>query len=528
MARSRSVVRSVSAPTGGLNVVDQIQAMPRGDALVLKNWLPQQYGVKCRKGWSEWAINLGTQVNTILPYHPDREDLASYRLFGITDSAIYNVTSSTDTPVSVFTLSGADSAGRFTGTMFTNTAGAFLAACSHTGGYFTYDGSTWLQRVAGAAAGEINGVDPDDLVFVASWKRRLWFVEKDSTNAWYLATDAIAGTITKLELGPFVKRGGKLSFITNWTIDAGEGIDDLIVFAFEGGDVLIYKGTDPGSSSTFALVGSWFAGGLPAGRRCFSQFGGDILILTETGLIPISYVTRGGQSFLRAGETEFIRKVQPAIAQQVSSSPLSLGWDVTLSPKDDLLMVHLPPGVTGRNQQYALSTTVNGWCLFEDIPMRCAAVANNFLWFGTEDGRVCKALDGYFDAVAYGETTGNGISGTIQPAYSYFGLPGMYKHFQMVRPTFIATDLPGVSADVACDYAPREPSVSTIATDVIPAQWDTAIWDAATWDGAQNVYQNWLGAEGWGYVGAAYIKTYCVGETLLASIDYMMEPGGPL
>jgi hypothetical protein len=528
LAAKRHFTRSNPAPVGGLNVRDAINSMAVTDAVVLTNWIPQQYGVRCRKGYRVSTTGLGGPCQSILSYQPDQEPVINYRLFAITDSAIYDVTTPTNAPVSSFTLNATDDYGRFSSIMFTNSAGSFLLAASQAGGYFTYDGVAWVRRESGDATGKIAGIDPNDIVFVTSWKRRTWFVEKDSTNAWYLPTDQITGEATKFELGPFVKRGGKLAFIVNWTIDAGEGIDDLIVFVFEGGDVLIYKGTDPASASTFSIVGSYYIGAIPVGRRGHSAFGGDVLIVSELGLQPLSYVTRGGQSILRTQATDYLNKIQPRIAELVSSLSNFNGWDITLFAKENLLLVQIPPGPTGSKEQYALYTNNNQWCKFEGLPMICATAAGDKFWFGTASGEVCEGFSGYFDAVPYGQNIGSGIAGAIQPAYSYFGFPGMSKQFHMVRPTFIATDRPGYDIAMIADFQPAETAGVPVSAVPSGALWDTAIWDQSYWAGAQNVFADWASVGSVGFAGSLYIVTNCIGDTTLASIDYMFEPGGVL
>jgi hypothetical protein len=531
-ARKRHAVISAPSPIGGLNVRDAINQMPGNDALDLINWIPQQYGLRTRKGWKEWCINVGgapgDAVRTIMSYQPDRENPSSYKLFGVTDNAIYDCTSEANNPAVSSLLNGFDNEGRLSYTMLANSAGVFLLACSHVGGYRYYNGATWSVPTFGGGAGQISGINPQNLVFVTTWKRRTWFIEKDSQSAWYSATDAITGALTELDLGPFAKSGGKLAFIATWTIDAGEGIDDFIVFGFENGDLLIYKGTNPASASDFSIVGRYNIGNIPIGRRCFAPLGGDLLVMSELGLQPLSYVTRGGQSLLRAGSTDYLGKIQPRLADLAAATSNQLGWDLILYPRDNLFIVQKPTDGTLLYDQYVLYTNTNTWTMFRNMPMICACVANNEFYFGTEDGRVCKGFTGYFDDVPYGDTVGAGIQGVIQGAYSYFGMTGAYKQFHMARPTFLAADRPTVTCDILADYVYRAPN--TGLPYVIPSGslWDVSLWDSATWGGQLNVYDDWFSVNALGYTGSIFLNTVCVGDTFMASIDTMFEPGGPV
>lgn len=512
---------------GGFNSKSAINSMPATDALTLINWIPEKYGIRCRKGWLEHAINLDGAVRSLIAYQPDKEFYSSRKLFAFTDSSIYDVSGGGDALLPTFALPGLTNYGRFNGAMFTNSAGSFLAACSEGGGYHLYDGLQWRKVVNGTSPGTIKGADPDQFVYVTSWKRRLWFVEANSTNAWYLPTDSITGEATKFELGPFVKSGGRLAYITNWTIDAGEGIDDLVAFVFEGGDVLIYKGTDPDSASTFGLVGNYYIGAVPTGRRGWTMFGGDVLMISELGIQPLSYVTRGGQSMFRTSAVDYLDKIQQLVAQSVSELAGYQGWDMVLYPKENMLLINLPVGVTEQHYQYVMNTNTNGWCVFEGIPMICMATAGDGFYFGTSDGRVGQ-MDGYFDAVKYNESEGFGINGTILPAYNYFGLPGQNKQFTMIRPIFMAVDAPMVDVAVVVDFeSPDLTGLSRVAP-ITGALWDVALWDQDVWGGAMRIFANWYSVGGIGYAGSMYLNTNCVGDTRLVAIDYMFEPGGVL
>lgn len=520
--------QSGPAPVGGLNVRDAINMMASTDAIELKNWVPQQYGVRCRKGYLEWATGMVSEVKTIASYQPDRTATSSYKLFAFTDSNIYDITTSTSTPASVLVLPGTDGYGRWTTTMMANSAGTFLLGCSHVGGYKYYNGTTWTTPTMGAGAGQVNGVDPLNLCFVTTWKRRAWFIEKNTANVWYAPVDSITGTFTKFDLGPFMKHGGSLAFIATWTIDAGEGIDDFIVFGGENGDVLIYKGTDPASASTFSLQGAWYIGAMPLGRRNFEALGGDLLILSEMGLQPLSYVTRGGQSLLRAGSTDYLGKIQPRLAELVADLGDDLGWELTLYPKDNLLVIQKPTGGFATFEQYALYTNTNGWTLFDGMPMTCSHVANNDFYFGASTGKVYLGFSGFFDNVLLGASTGSGIAGLIRPAFSYFGSPGTNKGFLMCRPNFLATDRPSTLVNMVVDYKPYFPQGQPVVGEPGGALWDTAKWDQDKWAGGLNLYQDWYSVGGNGYSGSVALDTVCVGDTFLASIDYIYEMGGAL
>lgn len=529
--RIQHIPTSMPAPIGGLNVRDALNNMPAGDAVALVNWIPQQYGVRCRKGWRRHAIGLVDPVYTVMSYVPDRQVVEETKIFAVTDNDIYDVTARTDAPVSVFTMSGDQDSGYMAYTMFSNIAGTFLVACSHEGGYFVYDGTSWTQPIEGTDPGEINGIDPTELCFVTQWKRRLWFCRKGSDKIYYLATDSITGAITEFDVGPFMKNGGKIAFIANWTIDAGEGIDDLLIVAGENGDILIYKGTNPASAETFALVGVYFIGRLPVGRRGFCSYGGDLLVLSERGIQPMSYVTRGGQSLFRVSSIDYLSKIQPRISDLVAQFSLVKGWSMMIYAKENLLVLTVPIDVTGVYNQYALYTNTNTWTVLQGMPNNGSmGLADSQMFFGTAEGEVIEAFYGFFDNVPYdaSENPGDGIFGVIQPAYSYFGKPGMNKTFHMVRPTFLAAVQPAYSVQMAVDFKYVPPLIPEQFPPGGSSLWDIGLWDIATWGGELVTFNEWKSVGAVGFAGAAIINTITVGDTFMPSIDYVFEPGGIL
>ncbi len=534
-------VRSVPAPVGGLNSRDPIASMPATDAVNLVNWLPDTNGVRCRKGYLEWAKNFPGDIAvegimswfgpaTTIPGGTFLSDPTSMpgKLFAATKTAIYDVTTRTNAPPVSQVLSGSDNAGWFSSVMLTNTAGSFLLACSEADGYFTYDGATWVKRVAGGGAGQINGADPANFVHVSMWKRRAWFVERNTTKAWYLPTDSISGTVNSIDFGPLFKNGGSLSYLANWTIDAGEGIDDLLVVVGSNGDVLVYKGTDPSSSTTFALVGSWYVGQIPVGRRAYTQYGGDLIIVSADGVFPISYVTRGGAAFLQASSKEYTSKIRPTIGEDLRASFTARGWDLLLHPSERILLINVPNYGSVVNKQYAMSTTQNQWAIFQDIPIYSLGSSVGYSFAGTRTGKLLLIFTGFFDNVAYGATVGTGIRGVIQPAFSDFDSPAISKQFVMMRPNFLAGDTPGLQVGINVNYSITPPIGSPTFSVTANSLWDVSLWDSAIWSGGQKVYSAWISVGGVGFAGAASMVTSIVADSVLTSIDYMALAGGPL
>ncbi len=133
----------------------------------------------------------------------------------------------------------------------------------------------------------ITGKNSNTFAYVNLFKERLYFVEKNSLSFWYLPVDSINGAVSEFPLGGIFKNGGYLQAMGTWTIDAGYGVDDLAVFVTSNGEVAVYKGSDPSDPTDWALIGIWNIGQTFA-RKCVFKYGGDILLLTQQGLVPLS------------------------------------------------------------------------------------------------------------------------------------------------------------------------------------------------------------------------------------------------
>ena len=549
-----NVVESAPAPIGGLNARDPINAMPPTDAYNLINWIPQQYGVRVRKGYTDWATGMDGPVTTVMSYFPHYATIPSNlslatlpetlpgQVFGVTDTNIFDITTRGAVGTPVRHMSGIQNAASITWHMFTNAAGSFLMCCSETDGYFFYDGTAWQYPTEGTGTGQIISgspeytCDPHNFCYVLPWNHRLYFIEKNTSHIWYLATDAIYGTATVFDVGPLLKHGGSLAWLYNWTIDAGGVINNYLVICGEMGDILIYGGQDPANPAgfpPFQIMGEWYVGPVPKGRDGFEQIGGDLVILSTMGIYPLSQVTRGGAQVLQATGKEYTTKIQNMLNHDVQSTFNMYGWHLHLIPQENILLVTVP-NVTGIfDNQYALQLVVNEWTILQGIEMQAIDNIAGYTFVGASDGEVQVAFFGNQDDVQIGQTLGNPIYGLIQPAFSYFDrkepdLRGRFKHFLLVRPTFLSTQMPSVETFMNVDFQKTVPAVSPAASTQQGSLFDSALWDRGVWGGDYNTYQDWLDAEGIGFAGSLSMATYTSADTVLTSIDYMFEAGGSL
>ena len=91
------------------------------------------------------------------------------------------------------------------------------------------------------------------------------------------------------------------------------------------GEVIIYGGTDPGRTSTFALIGVWQLGSPIGGTRSMVKYGGDLLLLTYDGLIPMAQALQSSRLDPRIALTD---KIQGAITEATTTYAATFGWQI--------------------------------------------------------------------------------------------------------------------------------------------------------------------------------------------------------
>jgi len=501
-------VASLPAPIGGWNARDSLANMKPTDAVQLVNYFPTATNVVLRGGFQKHATGLPAQVETLMAYN----GATTQSLFAISNGAIYNVTSAGAVGAAVVSgLSGS----RFEWTNVATPGGNFLYAVSGGNNPRLYDGATWTA-ITGVSVPAITGVTTSELDNVCLFKNRLWFIQRNTLKAWYLPTQSVGGAAQLLNLSSVARRGGYLLAMGVWTIDAGFGLDDNLVFVTTQGEIIIYRGTDPANISTWSLVGVWQLGA-PMGRRCLAKMQGDLAYIAFDGLFPLSKALVSARAAPQS--VALTDKIQGAFATATTAYQANFGWEICVAPKYNAVIVNVPVAV-GSQQQYVMNTIVESWCQFTNWPANCFALHKQDLYFGGPD-YVGKAwTDDHAD-------NGLPISANALQAFNYFGARGQKKIFTRARPNLFADGSPSVSIGMNVDFdtADTTAAVAYVAPSS-GALWDTAIWDSSLWQYGQTLTINWQGVTGVGYCGGIAFKSSSKNISLeWAATDVVFMPG---
>lgn len=506
MAQARRVSKTASlqAPTGGLNAKQAIANMKETEAPTMENWFPTPSSVDIRNGYQSYATGITGNVNTLAAYQTGVQK----QLFGASGSSIYNVTAAGAVGAPVITGLGSD---RLQSITMGTAGGYFLMLVNGVDKLVYYDGTTWSQD---GGTLTITGVDTRNIAHINNFKNRVWLIEKNSFHAWYLPVSSIAGAASNFDLSGLFKLGGFLMAMANWTIDNAAGVDDYAAFITSEGEVALYKGTDPSSASTWALVGT-FRMGAPIGRRCFCKAGADVLVLTTDGAFPLSksLLTDRTQQNLAASD-----KISDLINNDVVLYKNNFGWQPIIYPIGNKLIINVPPveGVT--SYQYVMNTQNLSWTKFTGWNAFCFETLGDNLFFG--------GTNGVFQCDTGTSDNGSVINAVVQQAFSYFGSHGTQKKFSMVRPIFLSDGAVNPAVILNTDFNQTRTTVAPSFTSNGGSLWDVSTWDVSPWSNGNNILKQWQSVTGVGFSGGIRIVTQTQGLTCSwESTDFIFEEG---
>ena len=575
---------SVPAPVGGWNGRDSLAQMAPTDAVQMVNWYPTPTDVTMRKGYTVVSTGITGAVHSLMNYNKatsgynlfaaagtviyDAKPSPATSVFtGITNDKFQHVNITNTAGHFLVACNGVDPTLIYDGTAWfkvaTTTTAATISTITYVGAIATLTTATAHNlitgnrvTISGASSSEYNGtfvitktgantftytmastpalnatvvgtytvigitgVDSSTFINVNLFKNRLYFTQKDTLTCWYLDVNSIGGTASPLYFGGIARNGGYLQAMGTWTLDAGQGADDYAVFVTSMGEVIVYNGTDPTSATTWALTGVWQLG-QTFNRRCFFKWSGDLLLLTQDGLVPLASALQSSRLDPRVNLTD---KIYYPISVACTNYFANFGWQINYFASENMLILSIP--TNDGMEQYVMHTITKAWARFTGIQGYCWEVSgDNDMHFGG-DG---------FVATLYTDTSDNGtnISAVVQQAYSYFDSPGQNKRFTMVRPILQSTGgLPAVLCGLSVDFQPIDnlgaisfnPSTQTGST------WDTAKWDTNIWSGGLVTTRIWQGVTGIGFAGSINLTAVAQGiELHWASTDYAMESGGVL
>ncbi len=504
----KSKTVSVAAPWGGWNQRDAIGDMDPLDAVILQNFWPGTSSVILRSGYTQFATGITGDIETLMAYSSGTANT----LFAAAVTSIYDVTSGG--AIGAASLTGLTNA-RWQFVNFTTSGGSYLIGVNGADKAIIWDGSAW-HRDGDGSPYDISNVDTATCANIAVFKNRIWLIQTGSLKAWYLPINAIGGAAVALPMMSLCQDGGYLMAAMTWTLDAGYGVDDNLAFITNRGEVLVWRLTDPTTPTGIALIGV-YALGAPIGRRCWIKYAGDLLLITQDGVVPMSQALQSTRLNQRVSLTD---KIQYAMSAAITTYGNNFGWQLLAYPKGNQLYLNVPVAEGLTQQQYVQNNITKNWCNFTGWEANCWELFQDEPYFGG-NGFVGRAWNG---------TTDNGASipGFALQAFRAYG-GAIQKQCKMIRFHLASDGSPSIYGNVNVDFDTSDTSAQLTSSPISVGLWDVGLWDVAIWGAGLTPSAEWQGATPIGYSFAPLLKTATNGIQLQwTSTDMIFEGGGPL
>lgn len=513
-----------AAPHRGWVESDNAMVAKPGGASVLENWVPTQTGIRMRGGCHA-VSNVGASIVSLIPY----DDGATRKLFAVTPTNIRDATTMDGSEAT--TVVDGFSGGEPVAAQFTTIGDTYLYVVNGVSTPRLFNGSTWQEVTATSSPISIAGTGSDRFSYVWAYQSRLFFVVANSMKIWVLPVGQVGGTavppsgsteapIIDLSLAGVFTKGGRILFGASWSSDSGSGFGDRCVIVTDMGEVAVFEGIDPADPNNWRKVGQYEIAP-PLGPNAHVKVGGDVLIATRSGLIPMSGVA--SKDPLLLDTIAVSRPIAKSWARESTASVTR--WSVR---RWDTAGVVLVMRSSATRECWGAHAETGAWFKITGWDIQTAAMHRGRLYFGGSDGFVRQ-----------GDTTGRDDGAPIMARYR--GLleqaprAGM-KSARLARATFLTGGamrfgLRFITKDTQTwESAPTPWAPIEMPLDV----WDRGRWDNMRWDtGSEEVRieaSQWRSVSAFGHMIAPEVQVVSDAELPslceLLGVDAIVEGGG--
>lgn len=377
-------------------------------------------------------------------------------------------------------------------------------------------GGEALANGAGSLIGGTNmsfaddpGLTTADLNFVWAYKQRLFFIQKDSLDAWYLPVDQVAGELVKLPLGGVFQLGGSLLFGASWSLDAGNqgGLSEQCIFVTTEGEVAVYQGDNPGDANAWSKVGVYRIG-RPRGRKAWVRDGGDLIFATSIGYVRLSEAIR--RELAALGPTAVSYPIEVAWNEAVERRPAP--WSCEIWSSKQMAVVALPTQGEETPAMFLANIRTGAWCRRVNWEGTCLLVFRERLFFGSVDGKVIEAN-------VTGLDEGNPYTGVAVPLFDSVGAPASLKITEMIMAFGMSPVPVNVQTSMQVDFKVNLPPAPDAAPVPVGNEWGNAIWGTSVWGSQPTLSprRQWEAAAGEGYALSPAIQ---ITSGAIVPLDY--------
>lgn len=493
--------KPVPAPLKGLNTRDGHTSLQPDEARYLQNWLPDTQACLVRPGYANWcAVTGASAVPTLASYYGP----SSSNLIGAGAGGLWDVTGTTAVNLVAASTYSSDrwQTALFNGYLYGFNGvdtpwvynGSSVGATGFTGSGLTLSQLNTVSLVRGGNAG------------------RLWFTQNGSADVWYGGSGYITGALTKFQLSQ-IAQGGTCVGIGSWSYDGGSGPYEQTVFIMSTGEILIYQG-DP--ATTFSIVGTYRAPA-PVSLAPWVRIGGELILLTVNGPMPVSYIFRGIGFDLTQLQTW--GKIAPSWQADWKASSGYPGWSAHFL--GGLVYFNVPLS-NSSSKQYVLNTRIPAWTTYTNLPIASMADLNGTLYFGSNSDNHVNIHSGDTD-------NGAQISAISRQGFSYLFGTNRSSQFTGMRPNITANGSAQGQFQIDVDFeaAPITAPIINLTSLAAGAAWGAA-WGSA-WGTPPVSQRQFVSADGYGQAVAPVVAVYSSADSVQwYSTDVIGVQGGIL
>jgi hypothetical protein len=353
----------------------------------------------------------------------------------------------------------------------------------------------WKQDAASDNASFITGpvtappavVNGQGLTHIWKHANRLFFVQGGTMNAWCLPVHAIGGELVFIPLSGAMKRGGSLLFGASWSVDSGSGMDDKCIFVSDMGEIAMFSGTDPTSADNWKQEGCYDIT-RPLGKNAHVKLGGDILIATIDGIVPLTATMQKDVSALSLAAITY--NIEPMWKREFMNKR-TYPWTLAKWDEGSALLISFPGKAS---PTLGIPTTVSAtvgvsnlhtgaWCRYIGWDAVCFMQMHDSLFFGTQDGKIMQAESSGKDDTHWNAATqayeGVNYVCTMVGGWEMFQVPPNQVTWFQARAAFFSSAREPFEPQLAAtvDYQFRIPPPPAPGPD--PGLLD--VWDQGLW-----------------------------------------------
>ena len=488
--RPNSGFLTIPAGIMGLNYVDSIDKMKPAYSLELDNFLPQEGRLEFRKGSTEYDnVNDYTGITDNNPVislvnHSDT-------LIAITTTSLYNTNRKTKINSSDLNYRTGINASEINSVLW---HGYTWICCNNN----TQAPIRLNPRVANQwenteitfnfpytfSSEETSPASSSEFIQAFPYKNRLWFVEEGNTRLWYTPLNAAAsGELSSFDIGEVAGGLREVKFLTSLTYDSGEGIDDtLIIYCIDNennGRILQYSGIDPEANdgTGFRLKGNYDVA-VPVGSYPWLKFGGDVLVLTDRGILSLSSMLSGDPRKRRVSN-----KIDPKLRDYALNYKENPFWFINKLEGENLLLINVPQNTV--KTQFALNLTTGAWSSFSGWNINCVIVYEDKILAGFSNGRILELFNGITDISENETEEPLRITGRWQSAYRVIRTE--HVKFEYTRPFLETQGNLQVNLNLLVNYerastaSLRENAITIGTSGGLGTSWEGLTWANWRW-----------------------------------------------